>query len=149
MKVIIRKHLANLGEPGQIKEVKPGYARNFLIPGGLAEEATEGKIKNWKLGDEKRKQRIAKENDATKKIADKVSGLTLSFTREAGENDALFGSVSKTDIVKSLKASGFEISKEAVNLATPIKVIGDTEVSLTLKTGIVAKVKVRIGPKTN
>lgn len=147
MKVILRKSIENLGDAGEIKEVKPGYGRNYLIPQGLAELATEGAIKNWKLGEEKRKAKLEKEVSLAKTKASKIEGTVLSFSREVGEDEKMFGSVGKSDIWKSLKASGHEIDREAIILTTPIKTIGDTDVVLKLRRGVETTVKVRIAPK--
>jgi len=149
MKVIIRKNVPNLGKAGDIKVVRDGYARNYLLPRELAELATDGAVKNWKLGAERRAKRVDSETAVAKELSSKLSGMTLSFTRAvAAEGEQLFGSVGKSDIWKSLKASGHEIPKEAIELAAPIKVVGDTEVTLRLASGVVAVVKVRIAAKS-
>ena len=148
MKVIISKNVPTLGKAGDVKNVRDGYARNYLIPRGLAQEATEGALKNWKLGADRRSQRVAKETETAQLVATKVSGVVLSFIREVGETSQMFGSVGKTDIWKSLKASGHEIDKDAVVLDTPIKAVGDTDVTLHMAHGVTAAIKVRIAPKT-
>jgi len=148
MKVILRKDISNLGRAGDVKVVRDGYARNYLLPKGLVELATPGALKNWQLGADRRNVKVQKEVEAAKTVADKVSGLTLSFTRSVGETGQLFGSVTKVDIAKSLKASGWDLPKESIELASPIKAIGDTEVVLNLKPGVSAKVKVRVAPQT-
>jgi large subunit ribosomal protein L9 len=148
MKVIISKNVPTLGKAGEIKNVRDGYARNYLFPRGLAQEATDGAMKNWKLGAERRAQRVAKETEKAQTVAAKVAGLVLSFTRDVSEAGQMFGSVGKTDIWKSIKASGHEIEKDAVALDAPIKTVGDTDVTLHMAHGVTAVVKVRIAPKT-
>ncbi|HUT85840.1 MAG TPA: 50S ribosomal protein L9 [Elusimicrobiales bacterium] len=153
MKVILKKNIESLGLMGDIKTVRDGYARNYLLPKGLVELATEGALKNWKLGEERRKKRFAKELEKAKQSAEKMNEVTLSFTRKVtkteDEEDKIFGSVSKTDILKSLKASGFEITKDNINLEHPIKTIGETKVTVFLETTRQAKalVTVKIVPK--
>jgi len=147
MKVILRKDVKHLGLTGSVKEVKPGYARNYLLPNGMAELATEGSIKNWKLGEERRQVRINKELDAARKQAEKMAGTVLSFSRKVGENSQLFGSVTKLDIVKSLAAAGFKIEKEAVELLNPIKTLGESEVVIFFMPGVTAKIKANVTPQ--
>lgn len=147
MKVILRQDIHNLGRVGDVKEVRDGYGRNYLLPRQLVELATPGSLKNWQLGAARRTQRLDKETSAAKNIAEKMTGMTLSFTRDVAEGGQMFGSVSKADIVKSLKAAGHEIEKDCVLLDSPVKVVGDTEVAIRLKPGVEAKIKVRVAPK--
>jgi large subunit ribosomal protein L9 len=147
MKVILRKEIETLGNPGDIKEVKLGYARNFLLPRGLAVLATPNEIKNWGLGAERRKAKKEKAIAEAKKAAGKMDDVMLSFAREVGEDEKLFGSVGKVDIVKSIKVSGYEVTKDEVLIDSPIKIVGDTEVKIKLKKDVFATIKVRISPK--
>lgn len=147
MKVIITKDTRNLGLKGEIRQVKDGYARNYLIPRGLARPATEGAIKNWKLGEENRKKRLEKELTLTRETAKKMGKLTLPFARKVSGEDSIFGSVSKADIVKSLKSAGFLISKENIELDEPIKKLGETSVVVVLKPDITCKIKIKIAVK--
>ncbi|MCG2725411.1 MAG: 50S ribosomal protein L9 [Elusimicrobia bacterium] len=142
MKVILKKDIQNLGKTGEIKEIKDGYGRNYLIPRGFVEIATAGIINSWKLSAEKRKKRMEQENEALKQVAEKISAITLSFSRPVSEDDTIFGSVAKSDIVKSLKAADIDIHKDMVNLPSSIKALGNFEVEIVLKSGIVAKVKI-------
>jgi len=148
MKVILRKDVLKLGSAGDVKQVKTGFGRNFLIPRGLAEMATPGAMKSWKATEEQRKKKSAKEIDAAKEIAKKLSGMSLSFNRPAGEEGKLFGSVGKSDIVKSLKASGLEIDKEAIQMPSAIKTVGDAEVEIVLKPGVSSKIKVSVSARS-
>jgi large subunit ribosomal protein L9 len=149
MKVILRKDVNHLGRTGDIKEVADGYARNYLLPKGLVEVATPGAVKNWELGAEQRKKRVEKEDETAKKQIEKMKDTVLSFTRAVGKTGQLFGSVGRNDIVKSMKASGFEISSQVVELEHPIKAVGESEVTLTLRPGISTKIKVRIVAHTS
>lgn len=144
MKVILRKDVDNLGHAGQVKEVKPGYARNMLIPRGLALEATDSTIAWFEKGEKRRAVLREKALGEARAKAEKLSDVKLSFSRPVGENGKLFGSVGKADIVKSLKAAGHEVVKEAVILPAAIKEAGDSEVEVRLAIGVSAKVKVSV-----
>lgn len=144
MKVILRKEVPNLGNPGDIKQVADGYGRNYLLPLGMAELATPGAVKSWKATEDTRKKRFAQETEAAKETAKKISGMSLSYSRPAGEEGRLFGSVGKSDILKSLKAAGMEIGKDSVRLPSSIKAVGDFEVEVVLKPGVSSKVKVTV-----
>ena len=142
MKVILKKDIQNLGKAGEIKIIKDGYGRNYLVPKGLVEIATTGAIRSWELSAEKRKKRIDQENNVLNKLAEKIAAITLSFSRPVAEDEAIFGSVAKSDIIKSLKAADIEIHKDMVSLDASIKALGNFEVEIVLKSGIAAKVKI-------
>jgi len=148
MKVILKENVKNLGMVGSIVEVKPGYARNFLVPHRLAEIATEGAIKNWQLGAERRQKRIDAELADARKIAEKLTGVVLLFTKTVNADGVVFGSVNKADIYKALQALGHNISKDAIELNMPIKALGETEVGIYLKPTVTATIKVQINPLT-
>ena len=143
-KVILRSTVAKVGAAGDIKRVKMGFARNYLIPRGLAVPATEAAIAVWKRGDAKRQAKLSETLKAAKAAVDKIRGISLSFTRLAGEEGKIFGSVGKSDIVKSLKASGFEVDRTHIVLEAPLRAVGDFEVEIHLHPEAVAKVKVSV-----
>lgn len=147
MKVILRKDVEHLGQAGQVKEVKPGFARNYLFARGLAIEATPALIAWHDKGKERRKALQEKAEAKAQEAAKKISGVALSFSRPVGEQGKLFGSVGKSDVVKSLKASGFTVEKEQVRLESPIKEPGDYEVEIRLTQASSAKVKVTVVPR--
>ncbi len=144
MKVILRKDVEKLGHTGQVKEVARGYARNFLVPRGLAMEATPEAIVWFEKGNERRAKLREKALAAAKAEVVKLAEVKLSFARPVGENGKLFGSVGKSDIAKSLKASGYTVDKDAVVLAAAIKEVGESEVEVRLAPGASAKVKVSV-----
>ncbi|MCL2887799.1 MAG: 50S ribosomal protein L9 [Elusimicrobia bacterium] len=146
MKVILRKDVKNLGIVGDIVEVKPGYGRNFLVPQGLAEIATEGAIKNWALGAEKRAKKIEADLKEAKAAAAKLKDVVLSFNKSVNAEGVVFGSVNKADVYKALKEKGLEVAKENIELEMPIKKIGETEVSIYFKPTVSAVIKVKIEP---
>ncbi len=144
MKVILKKDVEHLGRMGEVKQVRDGYARNFLVPRGMAEEATEKVVKSWKAGEAKRAKRVSQENEALKALAARISAVTLSFSRPVSEDGTMYGSVAKSDIVKSLKGADIEIHKDQVRLPASIKAVGETEVEIALKPDITAKVKIAV-----
>jgi large subunit ribosomal protein L9 len=147
MKVILRATVPNLGRAGDVKDIKDGYGRNFLFPNNLAMPATPAAMKEWEKGKDARAKRLAVEISKTKELADKINGVSLSFSRPAGEEGKLFGSVGKADVVKSLKTCGFEVDKAAVVLDQPIKQVGDHEIEIRLMPEVTAKIKVTVSPR--
>jgi large subunit ribosomal protein L9 len=147
MKVILKTTVDNLGRPGDVKEVKPGYARNFLLPRKLAEPATAAALKYWEKGKEKRAALVATEVKAAKELAEKLSGVNLTFSMPASDLGKLFGSVGKTDVLKSLKAAGYDVPKNAVALDMAIKTTGEHEVTLKLQPEVSVKIKVTVSAR--
>ena len=148
MKVILKENVKNLGMVGSVVDVKPGYARNFLVPHRLAEIATEGAIKNWQLGAERRQKRIEAELAEARTLAEKLNGVVLTYTKTVNADGVVFGSVNKADIYKALTEQGHKLGKDAIELTMPIKALGETEVSIYLKPTVFAKIKVQINPLT-
>lgn len=148
MKIILTNEVDKVGQAGDIKDVKPGYARNFLLPKRLAVEATPAALRQWDKSREARETRRAKALDQAKAVAQKIDGTALSFARPVGEGGKLFGSVGKADLAKSLEASGFAVDKTQIELAQPLKEVGEYEVPVKLGPGAQAKVKVSIVPRS-
>ena len=144
MKVILREDVSNLGRAGDVKEVKPGYGRNYLFPRNLATPATEANMKQWERGKEKRAKLLAGKIGEAKELAGKINGVSLSFSRPAGAEGKLFGSVGKSDVLKSLKSCGFTVDKDAVILKEPIKQVGEHEIDVRLMPEATAKIKVTV-----
>lgn len=147
MKVILKSTVDHLGRAGEVKEVATGYARNFLLPRKLAEPATESALKYWEKGKEKRAAVVAGEVKVAKELAEKLGGVNLTFSMPASEEGKLFGSVGKTDVLKSLKAAGYDVPKNSVHLETALKTTGEHEVSLRLAPEVTAKVKVTVSAR--
>jgi large subunit ribosomal protein L9 len=144
MKVILKNDVHNLGLAGDIKEVRPGFARNFLLPNGLAVQASPAAMADWERTKEARVVRRAKDLAAAKELAGRIEGVSLSFSRKVGEGGKLFGSVGKADVAKSLASSGFTVDKLQIALEEPFKEVGDYEVQIRLRPGVSAKVKVSV-----
>ena len=142
MKIILRQDHENLGEAGNIINVKPGFARNFLIPQGIAMAASpqnkkrfenEKKQMNWRKEQEKRK---------AEELAKQLESVSCTITVQVGEEDKLFGSVTSQNIAESLAAQEYEIDKRKIQLEEPIKSLGIYSVPIKLHTDVEAKVKV-------
>ena len=147
MKVILKSTVDHLGRAGEVKEVATGYARNFLLPRKLAEPATASALKYWEKGKEKRAAVVSAEVKVAKELAEKLSGVNLTFSMPASEEGKLFGSVGKTDVLKSLKAAGYDVPKNSIRLETALKTTGEHEVELRLQPEVSAKVKVTVSAR--
>ncbi len=145
MKVILTDFVQSLGAPGDEIDVAPGYARNYLIPKGLGFEATASNRKTYENNLKQRARKMAKvikEAEAQKVQVDVLE--TFVFTRRAGEDGRLFGSVTSADIEKAVAERGFNISKRQIELKQPIKTVSEVEVMVKIHTGVSAKVMVSV-----
>lgn len=142
MKVILQQDVDNLGEMGQIVRVKDGFGRNYLIPRGFAVLADERNVNKLQHQQRIAQANAAKEMAAAQAVADKISETQVSITREAGEDDKLFGAVTNRDIAEVLAANGIEVDRRKIVLAEPIKSLGRFEVEITLNRGVNATVVV-------
>jgi len=132
MKVIFLKDVKNVAKAGEIKEVKEGYARNFLFKNGLAIEATEANLNNLKR--KKEQEAIAEKNkiEEAKNLSKKLSNITLTLKRKAGEKGRLFGAITNTEIAEELEKMGLNIDKKLIELKNPIKEIGEYKIKVNL-----------------
>ena len=142
MQIILQEDVEKLGTRGQVLEVAAGYARNYLLPRKLAIEATASNRKHLEKLKTVLAKRTATERDAAQKQADALNLVTVRFTRKSSENDQLFGSVTSADITEAITAQGHKIEKRQIQLAEPIKVIGEYQVPVKLYQDISASVKV-------
>lgn len=143
MEVILRQAVDNLGHPGDIVEVSAGYARNFLLPRGIAYEATAGNKK--KIAQEKERLEAAESarRDAASAIAKRLEEVSLTFSAKVGEEGKLFGSVTSADIQHQLEAQGFkEVEKRMIDLHEPIKALGVYKVAIRLHADVKPEIKV-------
>ncbi len=146
MEVILREYVPNLGAPGDIVTVKDGYARNYLIPKGLAIPASK---KSLKAIEKERQIILAKAERLRKKLmseAERLNEVELIIPQRVIEEDRLYGSVSATEIVNALKEKGFEITKKQVLLDEPIKKLGEYIVPIRLSADVTAHIKVKVVP---
>jgi large subunit ribosomal protein L9 len=148
MQIILQEDIEKLGSRGDVVAVKEGYARNFLLPRKLALEASPGNLKRLEKIRTTLAKRTATEREGAEKQADLLKDVTLNFTRKAGENDQLFGSVTTSDIAEGLAAQGFQVDKRRIELAEPIKVVGQYDVTAKLVHGVTAAFKVNVSRQT-
>ncbi len=133
MKVILTQDIEKLGLAGTLQEVKPGFARNYLIPKGFATAATSGMIKQMEERNAAGQRRIAKQEVAMQSLAERIQGLRLTFTARAGDTGRLFGSVTTADIAEQLTAQlGEEIERRKIDLPGGIHEIGESTVAVNL-----------------
>lgn len=144
MKVIFVENVPNTGQKGEVKEVASGYARNYLIPQGLALEATPGRLKDLEMKEKTRARKSAQEADEAQKIADKITGKQFAVKAKTGEGGKLFGSVTSADIAKLLAESGVKVDKKKVELDDPIKTLGEHEVQIKLHPEVTASITVLV-----
>src|SRR3954463_8555526 len=147
MQVILRDDLDNLGKSGEVVNVKPGYARNYLIPRGLAVKATATDV--TRVEHEKRviAARTAKLGKEAQAEADRLSQVSVSIARAVGEEEKLYGSVTSRDIAEALQAQGITVDSRKLHLDEPIKTLGLTEVPVKLGRGVSASIKVWVVKK--
>jgi large subunit ribosomal protein L9 len=144
MQIILQEDIEKLGARGDVVSVKEGYARNFLLPRKLALEASPGNLKRLEKIRTSLAKRTATEREGAEKQAELLKDVTLTFSRKAGENDQLFGSVTAGDIAEALATQGFEIDKRRIQLAEAIKVVGQYEITAKLVHGVAAAFKVNV-----
>ena len=145
MQIILQEDIDKLGHRGDVVTVKPGYARNFLLPRKLAVEATAGNLKAIERIRTSLAKKTATEMDAAQKQAELLNGVSVKFTRKTGENDHLFGSVTTADVAEGLAAQGFKIDKRQVQLVEAIKALGDYPVTIKVFREVTATVNVHVG----
>jgi large subunit ribosomal protein L9 len=144
IEVILREPVASLGKAGDLVRVKPGYARNFLLPRGLAYEATEGNKKRIAGEAKARQARDAAERGESEALARALGEVTLTFTAKAGEDGKLFGSVTAADIAEQLAERGHAIDKRKIELEHPLKELGFHAVPVRLPHDVHAELKVTV-----
>lgn len=144
MKVILLSDQRHLGKRGEILDVKPGYGRNYLLPQGLALEATEGNIKSFEQQRAKIDARHAKERDAAQEIANKMAGVQITIPKRVGETDTLYGSVTASDVAEALEAKGFTVDRRRIDLEGGIKTLGDHTVRVEVHSEVVAEITVSV-----
>jgi large subunit ribosomal protein L9 len=149
MQIILQEDIEKLGHRGDVVTVKPGYARNFLLPQKLAIEATAGNMQALERIRTSLAKRTATELEAAQKQAGLLNGVSVHFTRKTGENDQLFGSVTSADIAEALAAQGFKIDKRQVQLGEPLRALGEYPVTVKVFRDITADVKAHVDKETS
>ena len=144
MEVILREHVDNLGDRGEIVKVADGYARNYLLPRKLALPATEGNKKHVERERKIVESREAEEKGQAEAIAARLAAIEITIARRTGETEQLYGSVTSGDIADFLKGKGFEIDRRKLILPEPIKLIGEHTVPLKLHREVTVPLKIKV-----
>jgi large subunit ribosomal protein L9 len=149
MQIILLDKVVNLGNLGEIVRVKDGYARNFLIPSGRARRATEAAKKDFEARRAELEKVAAAKLAEAQALGEKLAGTTVKVTQKAGVDGRLFGSVTNYDIAEELNKNGYKVVKAQVRMPNgPIKMIGDSTVSVALHTDVVVDINVSVYGET-
>ncbi|MEY2803204.1 MAG: hypothetical protein RL657_540 [Pseudomonadota bacterium] len=149
MQIILLDKVVNLGNLGEIVKVKDGYARNFLIPSGRARRATQSAIAEFEARRVELEKAAAEKLAAAQALGEKLAGTTLKLTQKAGVDGRLFGSVTNFDIAEELTKQGFAVQKAQVRMPNgPIKLVGDSSVSVSLHTDVSVDINISVYGET-
>jgi len=146
-KVLLREDVDDLGARGEIVRVRAGYARNYLLPRNLAVEASAGNVKGIEQERAALLRKEAKERATAEAQSQQMGALELEFKRKAGEQGALYGSVTSMDITEALQERGYEIDRHRIHLREPLKRVGDYTVPVRLHREVTIDLKVRVVPE--
>ena len=145
MQVILLQDVKGIGKSGTVAKVSDGYARNMLLPKGLAKEATAGNIRELEKKQEELRARRAEDMASAQAMAEKINELTITIKTKAGEGGRLFGAITSKDLSEALQAQfGFEVDKKKFVLESPIKQVGEMVVDIKLFSDVIAKCKVNV-----
>ena len=144
MEVILREDIKTLGRAGELVRVKPGYARNYLLPQGLAYEATEGNKKRIAAETKARTARGQAEKTEAERVAAALGAVSLTLTGKAGEEGKLFGSITAQDIADALARAGHTVERRRIELEHPIKTLGHHTVAVRVHPEVHAEVRVSV-----
>ena len=142
MQVILRERLENLGNAGEVVDVKPGFARNYLIPQGLAYEASAANVRQIEREKALREQEEAQTLSGARERATRLEGVSLTFNARAGQEGKLFGSITSGDIAEKLAELGHEVDRRSIELEEPIKALGVFTVPIRLHSQVRPEIKV-------
>ena len=146
-KILLREDIENLGGRGEVVKVKAGYARNYLLPQGMATLATKSNMQQIEREREALLKKAAVERSTAEAQAGQMGNIALSFERKAGETGQLFGSVTTMDIADALKAKGYEIDRRRIILKDAIKEIGDYTATVKLHREVSLEIPVSVTPE--
>jgi len=146
-RILLREDVDDLGARGEIVRVRAGYARNYLLPRKLAVEATTNNVKAIEQERAALLKKEANERSTAQGQADQLGALVLEFKRKAGEQGALYGSVTSMDIADELKQRGYEIDRHRIHLREPLKRLGEFAVPLRLHREVTVDLKVKVAPE--
>ncbi|HET6305495.1 MAG TPA: 50S ribosomal protein L9 [Myxococcota bacterium] len=144
VKLILTEDVPSLGEAGDVVNVKPGFARNFLLPQGKAVPATDAKVKEIEHHKRVIAERVARERKQLEGERERLERVELEIAANAGEEGKLFGSVTSAQVAELLEARGFSIDRRKIQLDEPIKELGDHVVAVRLHRDVVARVRIKV-----
>ena len=147
IQIVLQHDVDNVGKSGDLVKVRPGFARNFLLPRSLAVPATTAQVNRIAHQKAVALARSDKQKKESTDLAARLSGLTIKLTRAVGDDGKLFGSVTTKEIEATVKALGFDVDRKKMQLAEPIKALGTYEIPLKLVEGVVATLKVEVAKK--
>ena len=147
MKVILTQDVASLGKSGELKDVADGYARNFLIPQGVAVPAAGGAYRAWQHDIASREEKRVRERADAEIAATRIASTTLTMGVKVGEGGKLFGSITSKDIADALARRGIEIDRHKIDLEEPLKTLGTYKVAIKVFSGMTPEVTVIVEPK--
>ncbi|OGS44793.1 MAG: 50S ribosomal protein L9 [Elusimicrobia bacterium RIFOXYD2_FULL_34_15] len=149
MKIILKQEVKGLGKVGDVKNVKDGFGRNFLLPQGLALEANERNLKIIEREKVKSLNTQKAEIEKAQEYAKKLSTVSITIPVEVGEENKIFGSVGAADISEAIKTEGFDVDKKSIILENPLKELGAFDISVKVHPEVTAKIKIWIVKKTS
>lgn len=147
MKIILKNEVQKLGKTGEIVQVKNGHARNFLIPKGLAVEATSANLNQLEQEKKKRSQQLLAERQKAEELIARIQGLSINVTAETYEEDKLYGSISPSEIKRALEAEGVKVDKNHIVIDEPIKTLGIFDCIIKPHPEVQTKIKVWVVKK--
>ena len=147
IQVILQQDVEKLGKSGELVRVRPGFARNYLLPRQLAVPATSAAVRRIEHEKQVALAKAEKSKKGAREIAEKISALTITMHRAVGEDDRLFGSVTAKEIESAVKAKGIDFDRKTMHLAEPIKALGTFEIPVRLLTDVTATLKVTVEKK--
>jgi len=144
MEVILRETIDNLGRAGQVVKVADGYARNFLLPRKLAYPATPGNLKVIESERQYLVRKEEKQKDESEKLKQMLDAVEIVIRRKVGEQNALYGSVTKSDVADELEKKGFQVEKRKIHMEDHIKQVGEFEIPIRLFKDVTAHIKLKV-----
>lgn len=150
VKIILRQDVPNLGQAGDVKQVAPGYFRNYLLPRGLAVEASKNQLRALESNSSVRAGQEARGRARVESTAGRLAGICLRFPVKVGEQGRLYGSITNKDIAEAMAAeAGVEVDRHKIELEEPLRSVGEYSVPVRLEHGVTATVRVELVPESD
>jgi large subunit ribosomal protein L9 len=149
MEVLLREHVDNLGRRGDVVKVAEGYARNYLLPRKLALAVTDNNKRQIEREKKIAEAREAEEKAQADAVAQRIAQIEIEIARRVGENETLYGSVTSADISHALQAKGFDVDKRRIQLAEPLKALGESTIPVKIHRDVTAQLRVKVVPENS